>query len=262
MNIAYFGFDLFFDCLEALTLTDNKIIKIFTCKVDEDYESSSKTRMLAERYSIPITNNKVSTEDIKELERLGCDVIISAGYYYKIPSSSIIRSVNIHPALLPLGRGPWPMPVSILRGDSCTGVTLHQITESFDAGDIILQQKVDITDRDNLETLTLKLQKTAKKLVITFLKDIEFLWTNKKPQTVGEYWKEPGVNEMTFTSKTDYETVDRITKAFYGYHCYFINGKDKIEIKRAICVKNISDAPRNIKLIPIKGGFLCILNLT
>lgn len=43
-----------------------------------------------------------------------------------------VMQVNLHPALLPEGRGPWPMPTAILRGKS-SGVTLHKLAEESDA---------------------------------------------------------------------------------------------------------------------------------
>lgn len=261
MKIAYFGFDLFCSCLEMLS-SSHEIVKIFTCKVDEDFETTHKTYAIANKYSIPITNGKVKKEDISNLEQLGCELIVSAGYYHKIPCSRIIRSVNIHPALLPLGRGPWPMPVSILRGDKFTGITIHELADSFDKGDIILQKSVEILSTDNLETLTDKLVLTAKELLNCFLSDIDRYWIDKRPQSTGEYWKEPGVNEYTFTLKDDYFRIDKITKAFYSFKCFLKSDSKVIEIKKAKCVKNLDDCPKNSQVIEIDNGYLCILQLS
>lgn len=38
MKIAYFGFDLFYDCLQMLIDNGHEIMKIFTCVVDGDYD--------------------------------------------------------------------------------------------------------------------------------------------------------------------------------------------------------------------------------
>ena len=261
MKIAYFGFDLFYSCLELIA-AENEIIKIFTCKVDEDFETTHKTRRLANKYSIPVTDKKITPDDILQLEKSGCDLIISAGYYHKIPCSKTVRSVNIHPAMLPIGRGPWPMPVSILRGDTQTGVTLHELADSFDEGDIILQKTVDISQSDNLSTLTDKLVKTSRVLLSELLLDFDNYWMKKAPQNVGEYWKEPGVNEMTFTLNDPFELIDRITRAFFGYKCFLKKDSKIIEIKKAICYKSKAKVPNNVQVVDIDNGYLCILQLS
>ena len=93
MKIAYLGFDLFFECLEYLS--DNyEVIKIFTCDVDGDYEKNVRTYSLAKEKNIPITTERITSEDIEQLERSECDLIISAGYYFKIPVSDKIKSIN------------------------------------------------------------------------------------------------------------------------------------------------------------------------
>ena len=98
MKIAYLGFDLFYDCLEYLVENFN-VIKIFTCDVDSAYEFNHKTYRIANDNNIPITIEPINEKAIVELEELGCDVIVSAGYYHKIPTSDKIKSVNIHPSL-------------------------------------------------------------------------------------------------------------------------------------------------------------------
>lgn len=261
MKIAYFGFDLFFSCLEMLS-SSHEIVKIFTCKVDEDFETTHKTYAIANKYSIPITNEKVTKDDISKLELLGCELIVSAGYYHKIPCSKIIRSVNIHPALLPLGRGPWPMPVSILQGDEFTGITIHELADSFDEGDIVIQKSVEILNTDNLESLTDKLVITAKELLECFVSDIDRYWRLKKPQGNGEYWNEPSVNDYTFTLDDSYCRIDKITKAFYGFKCIFKSDTNIYEIKKAICVKRLKDCPKNSQVTEIDSGYLCILQLS
>lgn len=66
--------------------------------------------------------------------------------------------VNIHPSLLPEGRGAWPMPVTLLKGLRESGITIHKITEGFDEGDILLQKAVPVMPADTLQILTARLQ--------------------------------------------------------------------------------------------------------
>ncbi|NLG33308.1 MAG: GNAT family N-acetyltransferase, partial [Syntrophomonadaceae bacterium] len=57
-------------------------------------------------------------------------------------------AINIHGALLPEYRGANPIQWAILNEENVTGVTMHYMTEQFDAGDIVAQRKVPIFFED------------------------------------------------------------------------------------------------------------------
>lgn len=232
MKIAYFGFDLFYDCLEQIHKSGHNIIKIFTCKVDEVYEFSDKVRTFALENNIYLTDEKVTEHDIDMLIDDGCDMLFSAGYYFKIPVKDCITGVNIHPALLPFGRGPWPQPVTILKGLNESGVTLHKLSDKFDEGDIILQKKFQIDKNENLETITKKYAYYATDITREFFDSPEKILSLSYQQPKGEYWPEPTAEDMTFTDSDSAERIDKILRAFYGFKCFFnLNGK-KITIRR------------------------------
>lgn len=80
--------------------------------------------------NIPITQEPPTENHLKKLETQGCDLLISAGYTFKIPNwrkYNIKYGINIHPSILPEGAGP--MPHTILKGLYQTGVTLHKLTQ-------------------------------------------------------------------------------------------------------------------------------------
>ena len=259
MKIAYLGFDLFFECLQYLADT-NEIVKIFTCEVDGNYEKNELTYALAKEKNIPITPKRITASDIDSLEKAGCDLIISAGYYFKIPVSDNIKSINIHPSLLPEGRGPWPLPVIILKGINESGVTAHRIAENFDEGEIVLQKKISVCANENLETLTQKMKQCALMVVTELSQNIEFYWNTRTVQNGGSYWKEPSVKDMSFTLKCDFEYVDKITRAFYGYKSFLKNDEETKEIVYAVCVESKSDIPTLSKeVFELNKGYLCIL---
>ena len=60
---------------------------------------------------------------------------------------------NLHGSLLPRYRGRVPINWAIINGETETGVTLHCMTPKADAGDIVAQEKVAITDDDTARTL-------------------------------------------------------------------------------------------------------------
>ena len=61
--------------------------------------------------------------------------------------------INLHPSLLPAYRGPSPIQVAILAGDSETGVTVQRLALEMDAGDILAQQRIPVAPHATSEDL-------------------------------------------------------------------------------------------------------------
>jgi methionyl-tRNA formyltransferase len=77
------------------------------------------------------------------------DVILSINYLFII-DSDLIRSprkyaINFHGSLLPKYRGRTPHVWSIINNEKETGITAHVITEECDKGDIVYQEKIQIS---------------------------------------------------------------------------------------------------------------------
>lgn len=186
MKIAYFGNDMFYSCLEMLLKNDHEIIAIFTIAPSEDkYDFAQNIRKQAEILAIPIIISKPTDADIKKLQEKDCDMILSAGYGYKIPSwhgKTIRYGMNVHPSLLPQGAEPMPMPLIITKGLKEAGVTLHKLSPDWDAGEIILQKRFSLSGNESLEDLLCKNQSLALKLLEYFMHSPQKLWKNAYPQ--------------------------------------------------------------------------------
>ena len=215
MKVAYFGIDALRNCLDSLLKHDCELVYIFTTE-DSGYDSAAEIRNFAQMNGIPYKTTRATPQDIRDLEEQGVEYTITAGYPWLIPVSDVIHQVNIHPSVLPLGRGPWPMPVAILRGlDS--GVTLHKLTEHYDEGDIILQREIPLAPEENLVTLMEKIHQVSVSLLDLFLDDPDRLWNQAVVQDSGEYWEEPSDEDRTIHSVDSVERAARVLRAFYGY---------------------------------------------
>ncbi len=220
MKIVYFGFDLFSDCFKKICeLKSVDVMAVYTFKTDDIFEFNSEIRDIAKNHNIPVFTEKITAEKLEEYFENGCDLIISAGYIYKIPvlSRENFKGINIHPALLPVGRGAWPYPVTILKGLRRSGVTIHKITEKFDEGDILLQRSYPIEKEETLDTLTQKSQIVASEMITECLYDFAALWENARPQTGGEYWAEPTDADRTINNEMSLQEAQRIVRAFGSY---------------------------------------------
>ena len=99
---------------------------------------------------------------LSELQKIPSDLIVLAGFLWKIPQILIDayprRIINIHPALLPKygGRGMYGQYVheAILNaGEMESGITIHYVDEHYDNGDIFFQTACPVLDSDTAEAL-------------------------------------------------------------------------------------------------------------
>lgn len=220
MKIVYFGYDLFADCLESLPALGVEVMAIYTFPSDGVCDFNDRVRAFAKTHHIPCTVGRAAAEELDMLAAHGCDFMVSAGYAYRIPiKPGGLRGVNLHPALLPVGRGAWPMPVTILRGLRESGVTLHKLAQRFDEGDILAQSAFPVAPDETLPSLTAKLQAAAPALLRDFFADPETMWASGFPQVGGEYWPQPTEADMMITPRTTAAQADRILRAFAGVGC-------------------------------------------
>ncbi len=217
MKIAYFGHDFFSTCLKKILESNFNVYKVFSFETDNTYSFNNYIFDICQEHDLPLSFEKVSTKTIQQLDAAGCDLIITATYQHRIPdlSETGMRGINIHPSLLPVGRGPWSLPRTIHSQQTETGVTIHKLSHDFDAGDILFQQKLDVSDRENLESLSSKLQICAKDVIIRVLNTLDDYWISAVPQPSNvEYWPMPEEQERTLNWSAGVETIDRVVRAF------------------------------------------------
>lgn len=258
MKIAYIGIDLFFPALKELEKQGCEILKIFSCKTDNITEFNIEILAYAEKNKIPYTLQRITKEDISELVRVGCEAIICAGYYYRIPVSDEIPMINIHPTLLPLGGGSWPMPVIILKRHKKSGVTFHKIAEEFDAGDIVLQREFLVEEKENHETYMEKVYGLLPEMISELIQDFSKLYDLAVPQKEGEYWQCPGEDSYTITPDMTVEETDLILRAFYGYECIYQTDTEKYVLIKGKTVKDKGEEEGYFKL---KDGYVECANI-
>lgn len=255
MKIAYFGYDLFYPCLKKILEDKNiEVLKVFSFPENED-DKNENVKKLAKENSIDFTEKKVEKEDINALEKRGCDLIVCAGYLYKIPIENM-DGINIHPSLLPIGRGAWPMPVTILKGLEKTGLTVHKLTDNFDDGKILASKCHQMKKNENLEMLNEWILNNCADLMYDCVVNYQERLKTAKVQAGGEYWKLPDKKEMTIGKDSGFDEADRISRAFYGSGFFWSDGEKLIKIKRGFVSR---EKDKNFENYEIKDGYLVVL---
>lgn len=254
MKIAYAGFDMMYPALEALG-ENNEVIKLFTCIVDGEFETNNRVISFAESGGIPWTTDRITPDDVEDLLKNGCELLVSAGYYYRIPTDSRLKMVNIHPSLLPYGRGAWPMPLAILDRLPESGVTIHKTEEGFDTGDILLQERFKLAPDENLDSFMDKVNTLLPSMIRRLTTDIDVLWDNARPQGEGVYQEEPHPEDYPLTRDDDPDYADRVLRAFYGYYAVYMDGDRVFRIRRG----RVRSGENSEKKVPVSGGFIEVL---
>lgn len=125
----------------------------------------------AEKLNIPsllIKNEDVASPQnlILQLNEMGIDLVVLAGFLRKIPNEFVKafenKIVNIHPSLLPKygGKGMYGSKVHeavINAGESESGITIHLVNEKYDDGKVLFQAKCNVSANDSADLLAQKI---------------------------------------------------------------------------------------------------------
>ena len=147
--------------------SDNKDVEIVNVVCNNPKAYSIER---AKNLGIPlrmITKQDFNSEAfIKKLQNLDIDLIVLAGFLWKLPENLVKafpkKIVNIHPALLPKygGKGFYGEHVHeavVAAKEAQSGITVHYVNELYDSVEIILQARVSLDENETPDTLAAKI---------------------------------------------------------------------------------------------------------
>ena len=123
----------------------------------------TETKRFAVEWGVPVFQPRdLRTPEFEEtLKTLSPDMIAVAAYGKIFPAAVLdippLGCVNVHASLLPSYRGAAPINWAIAKGEKKTGVTIMQVDEEMDTGDILAQREVGIGDEETAEELSRRL---------------------------------------------------------------------------------------------------------
>lgn len=133
---------------------------------------------VAQKHGIPVFQPE-KLRDSSEMEailHLQPDLIITAAYG-QILTKPILDlptygCINVHASLLPKYRGGAPIHRAIVAGEKETGITIMYMVKALDAGDILAQQAISISETDTAGSMYEKLSQVGGELLKNTLPDI------------------------------------------------------------------------------------------
>ncbi len=273
MKFVYFGYDMMLSAVSRLLEDGHELIGICSFATDNQFSFNGETLEMADTLGIPSQITPATPEDIQRYIELGAELFISIGYPHKIPDINETRAkaVNIHPALLPQGRGIMPTPYIITAHPESSGITAHKITADFDAGDILKQIPLPLNEGETVETLSARISMALPDMVSDIVTNIDKYWEQATPQDEGKalHFPPPSDEMRTLDWTKDVKDIDTTARAFGRYGSIAII-KDEYWIVYALdtCKENHDLEPGAIAcLLPrevimaAKDGFVCLKDL-
>ncbi len=150
--------------------------------------TASPIKLWAEKQDIRVlTPLKLNTvESVAELRSVAADVFVVASYGALLSKEVLeipLRGcINVHPSLLPKYRGASPVVQALLDGEKRTGMTIMVMAAALDAGDVLLQEPVDIGSDENARDLTDRLAVMGGKMTVRAIDLIEAGRSERIPQ--------------------------------------------------------------------------------
>ncbi|HIC7208878.1 methionyl-tRNA formyltransferase [Burkholderia stabilis] len=199
MRFALAGFDMFHGVLDTLVSAGWTPVSLFSFVTDDQVNSNTEIVSYAAAHRLPLQMSRIDDAALRALRDLDCDVLVVAGYGWKIPdwTSYVRHAINFHPAPLPDARGPYPLMRAILDGHREWAVTCHCISSGFDSGDIVAQERFALAADECHESLQLKVQMAGRRLARQIAYRFEALWAARTPQADGSYWPKPTEADRT-----------------------------------------------------------------
>lgn len=154
-------------CLQALLHSDHEVIAVYT-QPDRPAGrgrklTASPVKALAQAHGIPVLQ-PVSLKDPQAQQSLAdwkADLMVVVAYGLILPEEVLtaprLGCVNVHASLLPRWRGAAPIQRAILAGDTTTGVTIMQMDEGLDTGDMLHAATCSIKPGETAQVLHDKL---------------------------------------------------------------------------------------------------------
>lgn len=198
MKIVFMGTpDFAVPSLEALVAGEHIVAGVFT---QPDKPVGRKqiltppdVKVCAQKYNIPVFQpEKIKGSDsLNIIKSLAPDVIIVIAYGKILPMEILNAAkygcINVHASILPLYRGAAPIQWSVLNGDEETGVSVMQMDEGIDTGDILLVKKTKIGINETSAELFDRLSHIGADALMETLDKIDNGTAAAVPQPEGNY---------------------------------------------------------------------------
>ncbi len=244
LRIAFMGTpDFSVGTLDALLNSKHEVVCVYSQPPRPagrgQKERKSPVQLRAEEAGIKVRYPKsLKTEDAqKEFSTLDLDIAVVVAYGLLLPKEILeaprLGCINVHASLLPRWRGAAPIQRAIMAGDEETGVTIMQMDIGLDTGDMLLVEKVAITDETNAQTLHDQLAALGSDMILPAINGLaeEKLSPTPQPNEGVTYAEKLQKSEGRLDWMCSASELVRKIKALSPWPgCFFDCNKDRIKV--------------------------------
>ena len=244
MRVVFMGTpDFSVPVLENL-INKHEVVAVYTRAPSESGRGKKVNKtpihLLAESKGIEVRTPKTlrNEEEQQRLSQLDADIAIVAAYGLLLPKTVLemfpLGCVNVHASLLPRWRGAAPIQRAIESGDPKSGISIMQMVEELDAGDVLSCEAVDITNNMTGGMLHDELSKLGAELLISTLDKLSQITPKKQDNSLVTYAKKLDKNECLIDFSLNTDVLLRKIRAFNPYpSMYFMYEDERFKILEA-----------------------------
>lgn len=238
--------------------------------------TASPVKVLGEEHNIPVYQPATLKQDAaqQELAAIDADIMVVVAYGLLLPTAVLnapkLGCINVHGSILPKWRGAAPIQRAIWAGDSETGVTIMQMDEGLDTGDMLHIATLPIESSDTSATLYDKLAALGPKALVDVLDNFDSYSPEKQDDTLATYAKKLSKEEALIDWHDDAAQIERNIRAFNPWPVAWMNvdehnvkvwSGDVVELDKAVSPGTIVSANKEGITIATGKGALRITSL-
>ena len=180
IKVIFMGTPIFASIILDELIKKYNVIMV-VCQPDREKDRKgniiySPCKKLAIENNIQVFQPLKIRDEYQKILDMNPDIIITAAYGQIIPDIVLnypkYGAINVHGSLLPKLRGGAPIHHAIINGDKEIGVTIMYMDKRMDAGDIISQRAIPLTNDMNLDIAYEKLAIIGRNLLIETIPSI------------------------------------------------------------------------------------------
>ncbi len=184
--------------------------------------TASPVKMLALENDIPVYQPaSLKSEDAQqELAAIDADIMVVVAYGLLLPKAVLdtprLGCINVHGSILPRWRGAAPIQRAIWAGDEETGVTIMQMDEGLDTGDMLKIATLSIDTKETSATLYERLAELGPDALVDCLDDIAagLAIAEKQDDALANYAKKLSKEEALVDWRLTAVELERCIRAF------------------------------------------------
>ncbi|KPH56993.1 methionyl-tRNA formyltransferase [Pseudoalteromonas porphyrae] len=207
---------------------------------------ASEVKELALAHELPVfqPSSLKSDDALTELNNLNADIMIVVAYGLLLPKAILdaprLGCLNVHGSILPRWRGAAPIQRAIWAGDTETGVTIMQMDEGLDTGDMLHISRCPIDATETSASLYNKLADLGPSALINTITQLANgeITPQVQDDELANYAKKLSKEEANIDWTMDAAQIERNIRSFNPWPvCFTQMGENTVKVYQANVVE-------------------------